>query len=73
MHGLIFELKKRMNSRQDQPVIFYLFISSYYILFINNIFYSLYNYNYILNYFIYFEIGFIIYMYNTQYILYKCL
>jgi len=25
MHGLIFKLKKRMNSRQDQPVI-YLFI-----------------------------------------------
>ena len=21
MHGLIFELKERMNSRQDQPVI----------------------------------------------------
>ena len=22
MHGLVFELKERMNSRQDQPVMF---------------------------------------------------
>lgn len=60
MHGLIFELKKRMNSRQDQPVIttvfniilikilyYNTFYLKYYLNLINLIicYYIIYNFN----------------------------